>query len=116
MNVLWDRGPGTVSEIADVVEAEPPLAYNTVLTTLRILENKGYVRHTKQSRAFIFEPLIGREEASGGAVHHLLTRFFDNSPALLVANLLKNERIRKRDLDQLRKLIREDKQEGEKNG
>ncbi|HEX4170824.1 MAG TPA: BlaI/MecI/CopY family transcriptional regulator [Bryobacteraceae bacterium] len=115
MNVLWDRERGTVGEIADAVDAEKPIAYNSVLTTLRILENKGFVRHTKQSRAFVYEPLIGREEASGGAVRHLLTRFFNDSPALLVANLLKDERIRKRDREQLRKLIEEDRQEKQKN-
>jgi predicted transcriptional regulator len=115
MNVLWDRGHGTVGDIANNVDTDPPLAYNTVLTTLRILENKGFVRHTKQSRAFIYEPLIDRQEASGGAVRHLLARFFNDSPALLVANLLKDERIRKRDLDKLRKLIVEDEQRERKN-
>ncbi len=113
--MLWDRGRGTVGEIAEAVDAEPPLAYNSVLTILRILETKGFVRHTKQSRAFIYEPLVDRDEASVGAVRNLLSRFFDNSPALLMANLLKDERIRKRDLDQLRKLITESTKEGKGN-
>lgn len=108
MNVLWDRGPGTVSEIAEAVDADPPLAYNTVLTTLRILERKGFVRHTKQSRAFTYEPLIDRADASASAVRRVLARFFDDSPELLVANLLKNQRIRKRDLERIRKLIAEE--------
>lgn len=115
MNVLWNRGSGTVGDIADAVDAEPPLAYNSILTTLRILENKGFVRHTKQSRAFIYEPLINREEASGGAVRHLLARFFNNSPALLMANLLKDERIRKRDLEKLRQLLAEEKDREQNN-
>ncbi|HEX7358993.1 MAG TPA: BlaI/MecI/CopY family transcriptional regulator [Bryobacteraceae bacterium] len=108
MNILWDRGPGTVSEIAEVVDADPPLAYNTVLTTLRILERKGFVRHTKESRAFTYEPLIDRADASASAVRRVLARFFDDSPELLVANLLKSQRIRKRDLDRIRKLIAEE--------
>jgi predicted transcriptional regulator len=112
MNVLWDRGPATVGAIADAVGTNPPLAYNSVLTTLRILETKGFVSHTKQSRAFIYEPVVDREQASGGAVRHLLTRFFNDSPALLMANLLKDERIRKRDLDKLRQLLGEGKGQG----
>ncbi len=114
MNVLWDRERGTVTEIAEAVEADPPLAYNTILTTLRILENKGFVRHTKESRAFVYEPLVGRDEASGGAIQHLLARFFNNSPALLVANLLKDERIRKRDLEKLKELIAKESKGGTK--
>jgi predicted transcriptional regulator len=114
MRILWDRGPGTVGEIAEALVADPPLAYNTVLTTLRILETKGYVRHAKQSRAFIYEPVVNRDEASSGAVRQLLTRFFNDSPELLMANLLKNDQIGKRDLDRLRKLIK-DKQEGPGN-
>jgi BlaI family transcriptional regulator, penicillinase repressor len=110
MNVLWDRGSGTVGDIADAIEARPPLAYNSVLTTLRILEQKGFVQHTKQSRAFVYEPLVDRDEASGGAVKHLLARFFNDSPALLVANLLKDERIRTRDLEKLRQLLGKEKE------
>lgn len=109
MNVLWSKREGTVGEIAEALEADPPLAYSTVLTTLRILEKKGFVRHTKQSRAFVYEPLIGRDEASSGAVKHLLKRFFDDSPELLVANLLKDERLGRRDFEKLRKMIAERK-------
>lgn len=109
MNALWNKGQGTVGEIAALVDADPPLAYSTVLTTLRILENKGYVRHTKQSRAFVYEPAINREQASSGAVRHLLKRFFNDSPELLVANLLKDEKLQRRDFEKLRKLIAEHK-------
>lgn len=107
MNILWDRSAGTVGEIADALDADPPLAYNTVLTTLRILEKKGFVRHTKQGRAFTYEPLLDRADASASAVRRVLARFFNDSPELLVANLLKDQRIRKRDLDRIRKLIAE---------
>ena len=111
MNALWDKRQGTVGEIAEAVKADPPLAYTTVLTTLRILENKGYVRHTKQSRAFVYEPTIDRDQASSGAVRHLLKRFFNDSPELLVANLLKSEQLRRRDFEKVRKLLAEHKLE-----
>ena len=105
MTALWNKERGTVSELAEAIVTDPPLAYNTILTTLRILENKGFVRHKKQSRAFVYEPVIGREEATRGAVQQLLARFFNNSPDLLVANLIRHEKFRKRDLERLRKLI-----------
>ena len=109
MNAVWSLGQGTVGEIAEAVQANPPLAYSTVLTTLRILERKGFVKHTKQSRAFVYEPKIDREEASSGAVRHLLNRFFNDSPELLVANLLKDEQLGRKDFEKLRKLIAERK-------
>ena len=114
MRILWDRGRSTVGEVAEALDSDPPLAYNSVLTTLRILETKGYVRHAKQSRAFVYEPVVDRDEASSGAVRQLLARFFNDSPELLMANLLKNEQLGKRDLDRLQRLIK-NQQEGPKN-
>ncbi len=110
MNVLWDRKTGTVGDIMEALPAQPPLAYSTVLTTLRILESKGFVRHTKESRAFVYEPTIGRDEASSGAVRHVLSRFFNNSPELLVANLLNSETVSQKELDRLKRMIAEHKQ------
>jgi predicted transcriptional regulator len=85
MEVLWERGSGTVAEVA---EACVPLAYSSVLTTLRVLENKGYLTHTKDGRAFVYSPVVGREQARENAVSHLLGRFFENSPELLMLNLI----------------------------
>lgn len=112
MDVLWDRGSATVSEVADALPTELGLAYNTVLTTLRILEDKGYVRHDKaqEGRAFIYAPLVGRDEAGRSAVRHLVTRFFKNSPELLVLNLLQDEKLSSNELRRIRDLIAEDAQ------
>jgi predicted transcriptional regulator len=107
MKILWDNGRGTVGEIVGALDAEPTLAYNTVLTTLRILETKGYVQHKKEGRAFVYEPAVARDEASTGAVGHLLSRFFNNSPELLFASLLKDERIGRKELNRLKRLIAE---------
>jgi predicted transcriptional regulator len=107
MNVLWSRGSGTVGDIVAALDAKPPLAYSTVLTTLRILEAKGYVQHKKEGRAFVYEPAVAHEEASSGAVKHLLSRFFNNSPELLLASLLKDERIGRKELNRLKRLIAE---------
>ena len=81
MDVIWQKKTATVAEVAEALPRQLGLAYNTVLTTLRILEDKGYVRHSKskEGRAFIYKPLVSREDASRSAVRHLLSRFFGNS-------------------------------------
>ena len=112
MDVLWDRGPATVAEVAEALPKNLGLAYNTVLTTLRILEEKGYITHTKsdEGRAFRYEPVVGRQEASRKAVRYLVSRFFRDSPELLVLNLLENEDLGEPELQRIRKLIAEDSQ------
>ena len=80
MDVLWKAGSATVAEIAEALPSNPALAYNTVLTTMRILKDKGYVRHSKakEGRAFVYQPLVSRQQASRSAVRHLIGRFFGN--------------------------------------
>jgi predicted transcriptional regulator len=107
MEVLWDKGTATVSGVVEDLPKTPAPAYSTVLTTLRILENKGYVRHTKEGRAFVYEPVIGRNQACESAVAHLLRRFFANSPELLVLNLIGAKKIGAREIARLRKRIDE---------
>ena len=109
MNVLWDKGRATVGEVADGLPRGLPLAYSTVLTTMRILEHKGYVRHTKEGRAFVYHPVVNRGQASRNAVRHILSRFFRNSPELLVLNILEDEQMDAAELDRLRKLIQASK-------
>jgi predicted transcriptional regulator len=83
------------------------LAYNSVLTTIRVLERKGYVKHKKDGRAHIYIPVVARDEASRSAVRQLVNRFFRNSHELLVLNLLEDERIDADELRRLRQLIEE---------
>src|SRR5580704_13175559 len=93
MKILWQHGPATVSQVVEALPANPPVAYSTVLTLLRILENKGFVRHTKQGRAFVYQPLVGSTEASTSAIRHLLTRFFGGSAGQLVLKLIDERQI-----------------------
>ena len=110
MDVLWDKGSATVAEVADALPKQPELAYNTVLTTLRILEEKGYLEHAKakEGRAFVYRPLVGRNEAGRNAVRYLVSRFFRNSPELLVLNLLKDEELSEKELGRIRQIIAEE--------
>ncbi len=107
MEVIWQRGASTVADVADTL---PQLAYSTVLTTLRILEEKGYLTHTKEGRAFVYAPVVDRAEASRSAVRHLLGRFFGNRPDLLVLNMIEDEAITHDELERLKQLIREEKE------
>ena len=110
MDVIWDKGSATVSEVVDGLPKDLGLAYNTVLTTLRILEDKGYLRHTKpdDARAFVYQAVVGRNEAGRSAVRYLVSRFFRNSPELLVLNLLEDEELSAKELARIRKMIAEE--------
>jgi BlaI family transcriptional regulator, penicillinase repressor len=105
MNVLWDRGSATVHEVLQGLPAQPALAYNSVLTIVRILEKKGYVKHTKDSRAHVYVASVDRKDASSSEVRHLVSRFFGNSHELLVLNILEEKSIDPEELARLRKLL-----------
>ena len=104
MEVLWKRGHATV---ADVVEAlpPPPLAYSTVLTTLRTLEQKGQIAHEEDGRAFVYRPLVARDQAAQSAVSHVLDRFFGNSPGALAVTLLDDSRLSDEDVAAIKRLL-----------
>ncbi|HVA27246.1 MAG TPA: BlaI/MecI/CopY family transcriptional regulator [Candidatus Baltobacteraceae bacterium] len=87
MEVLWLRGRGTVADVVEAL-APPPLAYSTVLTTLRTLEQKGYIEHEEEGRAYVYRPLVERGDAAKSAMQHVLGRFFGNSPGALAVTLL----------------------------
>jgi len=107
MNILWEKSPLTVGELVEELPRRTPLAYSTVLTTMRILEEKGYVRHGKEGRAFVYRPVVGRREAGESAVEYLVRQFFRGSAELLVLNVLENERIDPGELARLRRKIEE---------
>lgn len=107
MEVLWEKGPATVHQIQAALPPRPALAYNSVLTTIRILEKKGYVQHIKDGRAHIYMPLVGKQEASRFEIRNLLNRFFKNSHELLVLNLLEDKTIDASELKRLSELLQQ---------
>jgi len=106
MEVLWDRGPSTVQQILDALPPSKPLAYNSVLTTIRILEKKGYVKHFEEGRAYIYRSVIARKDATRSEIRHLVSRFFQDSRDLLVLNLLEERGIDAEELQRLRELLK----------
>jgi predicted transcriptional regulator len=111
MEVLWERGPSTVAEVVHALPQKLGLSYSTVLTTLRILEQKGYVEHTKEGQAFVYHPIIDRNQARKKVLKHVLNRFFNDSPELLVMKLLESEQIDAEDLQRIQRLINQGEKE-----
>ncbi|HEY6271251.1 MAG TPA: BlaI/MecI/CopY family transcriptional regulator [Terriglobales bacterium] len=109
MDVLWENGPGTVHQLLEALPGKPALAYNSVLTTIRILEKKGYVQHLKDGRAHVYQAVIGRKEATRSEVRNLVGRFFKNSHELLLLNLLEDRSLDAQDLMRLRDLLQGDR-------
>lgn len=107
MKLLWLRGESAVGDLVAAMPEEDPLAYNSVLTTIRILEKKGYVRHRQQGRAFIYRPSVAQDEAGKSEVRHILQRFFGNSREKLLLTLLGDEEITPAELERLKKAIKE---------
>lgn len=104
MEVLWSLERATVAEVTEALPP-PPLAYNSVLTTLRILEQKGHVTHEEAGRAFVYRPLIARDAAAQNAVKNVVEKFFGNSAGALALRLIESERPSSDELDRLRSLI-----------
>ena len=114
MDVLWQQGPSTVQQVLEALPGKSPLAYNSVLTTIRILEKKGYVRHIKDGRAYIYRALVEREEASRSEIRHLAHRFFQNSHEMLVLNILEDRGVDAEELNRLRQLLEQTQPDGDK--
>src|SRR5436309_9010734 len=105
MNLLWQKGPCTVHQLLEALPPKPTLAYNSVLTTIRILEKKGYVKHVKDGRAHIYVPVVEQQEASRSEIHHLVSRFFKNSHEQLVLNILEDRGMDAAELTRLRQML-----------
>jgi predicted transcriptional regulator len=105
MNVLWGKGSGTVQQVLDAMSEKPELAYNSVLTTIRVLEKKGYLKHLKDGRAHVYTPLVGRKDATRSEIRHLVSRFFKNSHEQLVLNLLEDQGIEPEEIGRLRQML-----------
>ncbi len=107
MKILWRRGESAVNDLVAAMPEEEPLAYNSVLTTIRILEQKGYVEHRQEGRAFVYWPLVLENEAGRSEVKHMLSRFFGNSREQLLLTLLGDGEISRDELERLKAAIRD---------
>lgn len=106
MTVLWDYGPATAAAVRDALAARGiALAYNTVLTVLRILEDKGHVTHAVDGRAHVYAPLVARADAEAGAVRRLVRTLFRGSPELLMTHLVRDRSVSAETIARLRAVL-----------
>jgi len=103
MAVLWARGSGTVAEVREALP--DPLAYTTVLTVLRTLEEKGFVGHEEEGKAHRYLPLVARERAGRSALTRMVEKLFDGSPELLLTQLVSDRRLSPPEIRRLRKIL-----------
>jgi predicted transcriptional regulator len=106
MKILWRRGESAVIDLVAAMPEGEELAYNSVLTTIRILEQKGYVEHRQEGRAFVYRPCVLEHEAGRSEVRHVLNRFFGNSRERLLLSLLGDGEISAEELERLKEAIR----------
>lgn len=105
MKILWQRGESAVGDLVSAMPEGTPLAYNSVLTTIRILEQKGYVQHRQEGRAYIYSPCIAEHEASRTEIRHMMQRFFGNSRERLLLSLLGDDEVSPEELKRLKEAI-----------
>jgi BlaI family transcriptional regulator, penicillinase repressor len=112
MDILFRRGRATAAEVMEELPGEP--SYSTVRTQLRVLEEKGHVRHEEDGVRFIYIPAVARHAARKSALRHLVETFFDGSPEKAVAALLGGEgsKLSDEQLDRIAGMIDKARKEG----
>lgn len=116
MKILWRRGESGVSDLVAALPESEALAYNSVLTTVRILEKKGYVLHRQEGRAYLYRACVAEDEAGKSAVKQVMSRFFGNSREQLLLSLLGDQEISIGELERLREAIENAAEVGEREG
>ena len=107
LDALWELGEGTVEDVVNRSPSNPRANYKTVQTLLRIMENKGFVRHTLRGRAFVFMSCVTRDEIGRVSAKRLVDRNFQGSHTAMLMNLLDSNHIKEDELDELEKLIQQ---------
>ena len=107
LDALWELGEGTVEDVVNRSPSNPRANYKTVQTLLRIMENKGFVRHTTRGRAFVFMSCVTRDEIGRVSAKRLVDRNFQGSHTAMLMNLLDSNHIKEDELDALERLIQQ---------
>jgi predicted transcriptional regulator len=109
MAVLWQYGPSTVAEVHERLGED--IAYKTVLTMLRLLEQKGHVEHTEEGRAHRFHAVVDRDQAGVGAIDRILDKIFGGSRELLVAHLVRDRKLSADEIRRVRRMLGQKKED-----
>ena len=105
MKIVWEHDQVTVNDVMTAIPVSKSLAYNTILTTMRILEQKGYLRREKIGRSHVYRPLVSRHQARTKAMRQMVSSFFDGSPEQLMLSVLENEQLTSEEIARLKRMI-----------
>jgi len=111
MELLWDRGEATVTEVVEHLGKRKKIIYTTVLVAMQKLEKKGWLTHRVAGRAYVYRPARSRENAQAGLLSEMLSAVFQGDPKLLVSQLLDSRSWTADELSQLRRLIEDRRKE-----
>ena len=107
MKVVWDRGRVTVRDVYEALRERRQIAYTTVMTTMNILDQKGFLKRTPgEDRAFVYEPARSRQTVVRAMVNEFLDSVFGGSANPLMLHLIEDKHVTEKDLDELRRAIR----------
>lgn len=107
MQILWSQSPLKISEILDFLQRSPKPAYTSLLTLVQIMEKKGYIRHQKKGKAFLYLPVLQQKKYLVTEVKRLAKRLFGGSPGALVLNLVKQEQLSEAEIKALKELLKD---------
>lgn len=107
MKLVWERETATVRDVYEALLERRKIAYTTVMTTMNTLETKGYLKKRRQERAFIYRPSHPKNQVIGGMIREFIDRVFNGSAEPLLVHLVKERRIRSKDLDKIVRMIEE---------
>ena len=105
MKVLWGIGSGTVREVLEILNAQEKRAYTSVATTLKVLDDKGYLSSRKQDRTIIYEPTLSKEEYEGRTLKSLADTLFNGTPTAMVARLVDDEELSEETIREIKDII-----------
>ena len=105
MKVVWDLDRATVRDVYETLRKQRQIAYTTVLTMMKILETKGYLKKTQADRAFVYRPSRPRQQVVGSMVREFVERVFDGAAGGLLLHLAKDSTLSKEERQRIRRLI-----------
>lgn len=109
MKLVWQRGAATVRDVYEVLLERRKIAYTTVMTMMKILENKGYLKKRRQDRAFIYRPAHPKNQVIGGMIREFIDRVFNGSAEPLLVHLVKSRHLSEKDLQKIARMVEESK-------
>ena len=107
MNILWQLGEGTVRDVLAHLASDRHLAYTSVATIIRILEQNNFVTSRKQGRTHIYTPVVPKEDYEARSLNHIVKKLFNNVPTSLVARLVDGQNLSQQELEEMKKILEE---------